>query len=119
MAATSSSFAERKIISVSTKRQVTIPQKFFDLLGFQNEAECSLKDDGLFIRPVRMGGSEFAENILEDLIAQGYTGKELLEKFREQSKKIRPAVVQLIAEADEIAKNGKATSLDALFGTEE
>lgn len=39
MAAADSFLAERKIISVSTKRQVTIPQKFFDLLGFQNEAE--------------------------------------------------------------------------------
>ena len=65
------------------------------------------------------GGSEFAENILEDLIAQGYSGKELLEKFKEQSKKIRPAVVQLMAEVDEIAKSGKATSLDELFGTED
>ncbi len=118
MTASSSFLAERKIISVSTKRQVTIPQKFFDLLGFQNEAECILKDDGIFIRPVHMGGSEFAENILEDLIAQGYSGKELLEKFKEKSRKIRPAVVQLIAEADEIAKHGKATSLDELFGTE-
>ena len=119
MAAASSFLAERKIISVSTKRQVTIPQKFFDLLGFQNEAECILKDDGIFIRPVHMGGSEFAENILEDLIVQGYSGKELLEKFKEQSRKIRPAVVQLIAEADEIAKSGKSTSLDELFGTED
>lgn len=46
-------------------------------------------------------------------------GKELLEKFKEQSKKIRPAVVQLMAEVDEIAKSGKATSLDELFGTED
>ena len=118
-AATNSLLTERKIISVSTKRQVTIPQKFFELLGFQNEAECILKDGGILIRPVRVGGSDFAENILEDLIAQGYSGKELLEKFKEQSKKIRPAVAQLIAEADGIAKSGKAVSLDELFGTED
>ena len=49
----------------------------------------------------------------------GYSGKELLEKFKEQSKRIRPAVVQLITEADEIAKSGMATSLDELFGTED
>lgn len=119
MAAASSFLAERKIISVSTKRQVTIPQKFFDLLGFQHEAECILKDDGIFIRPIHMGGREFAENILEELIAQGYSGKELLEKFKEQNRRVRPAVVQLIAEADEIAKNGRATSLDQLFGAKD
>ena len=31
---------DRKIISISSKRQITIPQKFFNLLGFENEAEC-------------------------------------------------------------------------------
>ena len=70
-------------------------------------------------REAHMGGCDFAENILEDLIEQGYSGKELLEKFKEQSRKIRPAVVQLIEEADEIAKNGKAISLNELFGTED
>ena len=40
-------------------------------------------------------------------------------KFKEQNRKIRPAVVQLIEEADEIAKNGKAISLNELFGTED
>ena len=31
---------DRKIVSISSKRQITIPQKFFNLLGFGNEAEC-------------------------------------------------------------------------------
>lgn len=110
---------ERKIISVSSKRQVTIPQKFFELLGFQNEAECVLKDDGIFIRPVRLGGSEFAEEILADLIDQGYSGEQLLEKFKEQSRKVRPAVMRLIAETDEIARNGESLSVDELFSAED
>lgn len=65
---------------------------------------------------IHMGESEFSEEILADLIAQGYSGEELLGKFKEQSRKIRPAVEQLIAEADEIARSGKSTSMDELFG---
>jgi len=35
---------ELKIISISVKRQITIPQKYFDILGFNNEAECAIQD---------------------------------------------------------------------------
>ena len=31
---------EMKKISISEKRQITIPQKFFTMLGFDTEAEC-------------------------------------------------------------------------------
>jgi bifunctional DNA-binding transcriptional regulator/antitoxin component of YhaV-PrlF toxin-antitoxin module len=108
---------ERKIISVSAKRQVTIPQKYFENLGFDNEAECILQNDGILIRPIRdTGNGEFSEQILADLIAQGLSGRELLEKFKEQSKKVRPAVLKLIDEADAFAKSGKGkVSLDELF----
>lgn len=30
----------RKILSISSKRQITIPQKFYQALGFGSEAEC-------------------------------------------------------------------------------
>jgi hypothetical protein len=112
---------ERKIISVSVKRQLTIPQKYFDALGFDNEAECILQDGGLLIRPVRdTNGGEFSEQILADLISQGYQGSELLEKFKEQSHAVRPAVRKLIDEADAFAKSGKGrATMDELFGAEE
>ncbi|MDF1493792.1 AbrB/MazE/SpoVT family DNA-binding domain-containing protein [Caproiciproducens sp. CPB-2] len=112
---------ERKIIRVSMKRQVTLPQKYFEVLGFQSEAECVLQDDGILIRPVRdSGGDDFSEQILADLISQGISGQELLDKFKEQSKKVHPAIKKLIAEADSLAESdqGKKT-LDEIFGTED
>jgi hypothetical protein len=112
---------ERKIISVSGKRQVTIPQKYFEALGFSNEAECILQNNAIVIRPIREnGGSEFSEQILADLIAQGFSGQELLTRFKEMSKKIAPAMEKLINEADSIAMGGKkgATMTD-IFGTED
>ena len=112
---------ERKIISVSGKRQVTIPQKYFEVLGFSNEAECILQNNAIVIRPIKENtGSEFSEQILADLIAQGLSGQELLAKFKEMSKKITPAMDKLISEADSIAKGEKkgATVAD-IFGPED
>jgi hypothetical protein len=111
---------DRKIISVSVKRQITIPQKYFETLGFDNEAECILQDGGLLIRPVRdTSGGEFSEQILTDLISQGDEGSALLEKFKECSRAVRPAVRRLIEEADAFAKTGEGCVLISdLFGTE-
>lgn len=66
---------ERKIISVSAKRQITIPQKYFEALGFNSEVECILQNDAIVIRPIRVNASsEFSEQILADLISQELSG---------------------------------------------
>lgn len=112
---------ERKMIRISGKRQITIPQKYFDALGFDTEAECILRGNELVIRPVsERSGGEFAEAILADLIKQGYQGDTLLSKFKEAQKKVRPAVEAMIDEADMLAaSNTKSPSLSDIFGTEE
>lgn len=111
---------ENKRIKISSKRQITIPQQFFDSLGFADEAECSLKDGALIIRPVRQNGGEFAEQILADLLAQGYQGDELLAKFKEAQSKVRPAVERMIQEADAFAmKKDGGVSLEELFDAED
>ena len=58
--------------------------------------------------------------VFTDLIAQGFSGQELLAKFKELSKKIAPAMEKLISEADSIAKEEKkgASMLD-IFGAED
>jgi len=115
-----SSFKERKIISVSGKRQITIPQKYFEVLGFSKEAECILQNNAIVIRPIRENtGSEFSEQILADLIAEDISGEELLVRFKEMSKKIAPAMNRLIDEADSIAKGErKSATITDIFGVE-
>ena len=55
---------DRKVLSISSKRQITIPQKFYQTLGFGNEAECIVHGNELIIRPVKtVSGGEFAEQI--------------------------------------------------------
>lgn len=66
---------DKKIISISSKRQITIPLKFFEMLGFKDEAECIVRGNELIVRPARQyAGGEFSEQILADLISQGLSG---------------------------------------------
>ena len=110
---------ESKKVSISSKRQITIPQKFFTLLGFNTEAECIMRGNELVLRPVKENTSgEFAEQILADLIRQGYSGEELLEKFKQAQRKIRPEA--MLAEADRVAESKSGGySLEDVFGTED
>ena len=112
---------EKKIASISSKRQITIPQTFFALLGFDTEAECLVRGNELVIRPAKSNaGGEFAEYILADLIAQGLSGNELLDEFRNKQAKVRPAVEAMIADADEVAVgNGEYATYDDVFNSED
>ena len=98
------SLMERKMIRISEKRQLTIPQKYFDLLGFSSQAECILRGNEIVLRPVKeQSGGEFDEQILADLIAQGLSGSELLEEFKKMRRKVRPAVEELLMQAKQAA----------------
>ena len=111
----------RKILSISSKRQVTIPQKFYQLLGFGDEAECVMRDGELIIRPIKVSsGGEFAEQILAELIDDGLSGEALLSKFKERQAQIRPAAEAMLHNAEEIA-NGNAPfeTYEDVFGSED
>ena len=112
---------DRKIVSISSKRQITIPQKFYDALQFGDEAECVVRGNELVIRPARVNsGGEFAEQILADLIANGLSGNELLREFKAAQAKVRPAIEAMISEADEVASgNGEFYTYDDIFASEE
>ena len=111
----------RKTIRISEKRQLTIPQKFFEALGFSTEAECILRGTEIVLRPVReQGGGEFAEQILADLIDQGFSGDQLLTEFKKMQRKVRPAVEAMLTQAEQAARGeSESSSYEDVFGTEE
>lgn len=112
---------DKKIVTISSKRQITIPISFFSKLGFADKAECIVRGNELVIRPANeMSGGEFAEQILSDLIKQGVSGEELLSQFKLKQAQIRPAVEKMISEAEEAAAGtGKYVSYEEIFGGEE
>ena len=113
---------EQKRVTITSKRQLTIPQKFYSALGFEREAICTLGDGMLIIQPASYepGGGEFAEQILTDLIAEGYSGQDLLDEFKTRQAKIRPAV-EVMLEAAKAAANevGEYYSFDDVFGADD
>ncbi|MEA1959725.1 MAG: AbrB/MazE/SpoVT family DNA-binding domain-containing protein [Bacillota bacterium] len=110
----------KKRISVSQKRQITIPIEFYNSVGIDKEVECYVQKDSIIIRPIRESDGEFDEQILADLIGQGLSGQELLSKFKKTRRQIRPAVERLLDEAERAAQ-GEATSntYEDVFGSEE
>ena len=113
-----SAMVERKIISVTGKRQITIPQKYYNLLGMGKEIECELSDNALILRPFR-NDSGFATEILKDLVSQGLSGNELIQVFEKQQRNIAMAINELSEEADEIASGSrKGASVEEVFGEE-
>ncbi len=112
---------DMKRVTISSKRQFTIPQKYFTVLGFDREAECILGDGMLIIRPVSTAlGGEFAEQILAELISEGYSGTELLKEFKARQAKIRPAVNEMLKAAkDAVNGKGEYYTYNDIFDTEE
>lgn len=111
----------RKILSISSKRQITIPQKFYQLLGFGDEAECVVRDNALIIRPVKaVSDGVFAEQILAELIAQGFSGQELLCEFKKKQAQVRPAVEAMLLDAKRVVEGKeKYVSYDDVFDMED
>lgn len=99
---------DTKRISVSGKRQITIPQKYFEKLNIGDEVECLMTDSEIIIRPIRQE-TEFAEEILKDLIAKGLQGDQLLTEFKNTRAKIRPAIKRMIEEAEQAAEQFDGT----------
>ncbi len=111
---------EIRRIHISSKRQITIPAKYYNALGLSNEIDCIYTNDMLILIPVKYDNTEFGEEILSDLIDQGYSGQELLKEFKRLSRQVRPAIEKLITEADSLAKKASINYIDRtdeIFGT--
>jgi len=122
MPAAASKMPEQKRVMITSKRQLTIPQKFYTELGFDREAVCTMGDGMLIIQPAThvSGGGEFAEQILSELIAKGFSGQELLNEFKTRQAKVRPAVEAMLEAAKAAASGtGEYSTYDDIFGSEE
>ena len=95
---------ESRIIRISSKKQITIPQVFYEKLGLGREAECILRGDELIIRRLDKANDDYSDLILQDLVQQGYGGDELVKEFRKRKTGIREAAQKLVDDAVSFAK---------------
>ncbi len=113
---------EKRRIHISSKRQITIPSKYYKDLGLSNEVNCIYAKGMLILTPVKNDDPAFAEEILSDLVKQGYSGKKLFSEFKRINRQVRPAVEKLIEEADVLAKKASINYLDRtdeIFGADD
>jgi hypothetical protein len=80
-----------------------------------------MRGDEMVIRSIKsISGSEFAEQILAELIEEGLSGEALLSGFKERKAQIRPAVEAMLSDAEEVAEGkGDFATYEDVFGTED
>ena len=111
----------QKRVTITSKRQFTIPQKFYVDLGFAKDAICTMGDGFLVIQPAKnVDSGEFAEQILAELIVEGFSGQELLNEFKKRQSKIRTSIQTIIKKKKKIANNtSEYYTYDDVFGSKE
>ena len=68
---------------MSVQRHLVISKEYYDALNIGEEVTIELHEGHLVIKPVVKVDEDFAENLLEELIAAGFNGEELVTKFKE------------------------------------
>ena len=106
---------DSKRIAVSGKRQISIPKSFDEFLGIENEVTIELYGNRMIIKPVRDGFEDFSQEILSDLVDEGFTGKELKEEFKRRSERVQPAIRRMIDDA----LQGESYTHDEVFGNDD
>ena len=77
-----------KTIKVSAQRHLMIPKEYYDILNIGEKVTIELHEGQLVIKPIVKVDENFAENLLEELIAAGYSGEELVAKFKEVKQQV-------------------------------
>lgn len=110
-----------KKISVSVKRQITIPIEYYNALNIGDEVECIMIDDSIVIKPVKDNSlDEYSEFILKDIIEEGYKKEEILEEFKKRRNELKYAAKEMVKEMDKVAEDSeKYATMEDVFGEEE
>ena len=110
-----------KRISVSVKRQITIPIEYYNALNIGDEVECLMVDASIVIKPIRNNSiDEYSEFILKDIIEEGYKKEEIIEEFKKRRNKLKYAAKEMVKEMNKVAEESeKYATIDDVFGKEE
>ena len=88
MGAALAALAEPQTIKISSKRQITIPAKYYEAAGFGEYALCTWTDQGILLQPLDVDDEDVTVDILRSLVKQGFEGEELIERYQEAKRKI-------------------------------
>jgi bifunctional DNA-binding transcriptional regulator/antitoxin component of YhaV-PrlF toxin-antitoxin module len=85
---------EARDIKITSKRQLTIPKAYFDYLGIEETVHAFLLDDGILLKPEKKQTIQEVdvEIILQNVIAEGFTGDELADEFSRRVKEYNKVI---------------------------
>lgn len=108
-------------VKVSKQRQITIPKDFYDALNISDEALIEFNGKEIIIRPAEYDYVDFSEDILKDLVREGYSGEELIYHFTRIKAEIPKALDRMKEEAkrNPVIKGSLADYLDSVEADEE
>lgn len=105
---------QSQTIKISSKRQITIPSKFYEAAGFDEYALCTWTEEGLLLQPLKVSDEYNSVAILRQLVAEGYEGNELVDKYEEIQNKI-VSIKQKLQEAEDDIAEGRVGPVDKMF----
>ncbi len=111
MGAALAALAEPQTIKISSKRQITIPAKYYEAAGFGEYALCTLTDQGILLQPLDVDDEDVTVDILRSLVKQGFEGEELIERYQETKRKI-VSVRRKLEEAERDVSDGRVDTYE-------
>ena len=111
MGAALAALAEPQTIKISSKRQITIPAKYYEAAGFGEYALCTWTDQGILLQPLDVDDEDVTVDILRSLVKQGFEGEELIERYQETKRKI-VSVRHKLEEAERDVSDGRVDTYE-------
>lgn len=109
-----SALNQSQTVKISSKRQITIPSKFYEAGGFDEYAPCTWTENGLLLQSLKVNDEDNSVTILRQLVAEGYEGDELVDKYEEIQNKIVSIKHKLQKAEDDIAE-GRVGPVGEMF----
>ena len=105
---------EPQTIKISSKRQITIPAKWYREKRFTDYALLEWTDEGLLIKPIEVDREDVTLDILRHLVSLGYSGDELVEKYIELKGKVTP-IEKLLIEGEADIAEGQVSTVNEMM----
>ncbi len=106
-----------RIITITDKRQITIPKQIYDELKLKSgKVKCYVSDGKIIVEPFQSSSFwDFSSNILKDLVAEGYQGPDLIKEFDSRRQMVKESFALMVDEAVKEIRDHQGKDADELL----
>ncbi len=106
-----------RLVTVTSKRQFTIPVDFFKELNMSpGKVRCILENGRIIIEPINTSSFwDFSADILQELVSEGLNGEELVKEFKQRKNIVKEAFLNMVNEAKEDIEKGIGRDAEEVF----